>query len=100
MDTIRWNGCALQHYNIPTQYQKKNLCLRHYGIHVEYIGTASLLDEAEWLTSRLGRFTPGKGPQHPLIRMMDGTRAGLDVLENNKTFLLEAFEVRTVQLVA
>jgi hypothetical protein len=39
----------------------------------------STLDEDEWLTSRPGRFTPGKEPRYPL-----NTKAVINVLEKRR----------------
>jgi hypothetical protein len=54
-----------------------------------------------WLTSRPGRFTPGKEPQYPLNKRMRGPqrRSGRFGVDKNLLALPE-FESRTVQLIA
>jgi hypothetical protein len=50
-----------------------------------------ILNLDEWSKSRLGRFTSGEEPWHPLNRRWMGPRANIDVLP------LSRFEARTVQ---
>jgi hypothetical protein len=53
----------------------------------------SPLDGGQWLTSRPGRFTPGKGHRYPFNRRLGGPQSRYDVFEKRKSLCLRRFEL-------
>jgi len=55
-------------------------------------------DGSEWLTSRPGRFAPGKEPRYTFNGILDGPRFVLGVFGEEKYVLPQpGFQTRTVQ---